>query len=200
MKAVALIALILTLGASLFTSFGAQVNNNSVAIALMILLLVLFSDLKEFNFWGLSGKKKEEEIKKLQRSEIVNEDTDLKPSPYKLRKAVKEDNPDQLDNLKDNFLAISYDIERLLRIIAKAVTRSTEESAQLSPQEVLDYLEDKEFLTPQACEAIEKIREIRSLIIGGQERLVPLLTLEATYQLAQAVHLQLKDWFNTATK
>lgn len=34
-----------------------DISNSQLAILLMILLLSLFSDLKEFDFWGLKGKK-----------------------------------------------------------------------------------------------------------------------------------------------
>ncbi len=198
MKIVALLALIATLGVSLFGDIGAQVTNNSVAIAVMILLLALFSDLKEFNFWGLSGKKKEE-IEKLEKTTIINEENELKPSPYKLRKATKEDSFEQMDSLKDNFLALSYEIERLLRIIARSIARSTEETANFTPSEVLEYLEDQELLTPEACEAIESIRQVRDLITEKRER-IDVSTLESIYRVTQTVYTQLRSWLDTATK
>ena len=198
MKIIALLALIITLGLSLFGDIGATVTNNTVAIAVMILLLAVFSDLKEFNFWGLSGKKKED-IEKLEKTTIITEETVLKPSPYKLRKATKEDKPEQMDSLKDNFLALSYEIERILRIVARSIARSTEETAQFSPQEVLDYLEDQELLTPEACEAIEGIREIRDLITEKRER-IDVSTLESIYRVSQTVYNQLRDWLDSAGK
>ena len=198
MKIIALLALIITLGLSLFGDIGATVTNNTVAIAVMILLLAVFSDLKEFNFWGLSGKKKED-IEKIEKTTIINEETVLKPSPYKLRKATKEDKPEQMDSLKDNFLALSYEIERILRIVARSIARSTEETAQFSPQEVLDYLEDQELLTPEACEAIEGIREIRDLITEKRER-IDVSTLESIYRVSQTVYNQLRDWLDSAGK
>jgi hypothetical protein len=199
MKTIALFALILTLAISLFGNLGAQVTNNTVAIALMILLLALFSDLKEFNFWGISGKKKEVEVKPLEKNPVINEDSEIKPSPYKLRKATRDDTPEQMDSLNNNFLSLSYDIERLLRIIARSIARSTEETAQFTPEAVLDFLEDQELLTPEACEAIESIREIRNTIIHGKER-IDITTLEAIYQVSQTVHTQLREWLTEASK
>lgn len=198
MKIIALLALIITLGVSLFGDIGANVTNNSVAIALMILLLAVFSDLKEFNFWGLSGKKKED-IEKLEKTTIINEETEIKPSPYKLRKATREDSPEQMDSLKDNFLALSYEIERLLRIIARSIARSTEETAQFTPEDVLEYLEDQELLTPEACEAIEGIREIRELITEKRER-IDVSTLESIYRVSQTVYTQLRNWLDGVNK
>ena len=88
MKYLVLLTLVGILLVSLFDFFGADITNNTVAIALMLLLLALFSDLKEFNFWGLSGKKKEEELKKLVGSPVISEETEEKPSSYKLKKAT----------------------------------------------------------------------------------------------------------------
>lgn len=198
MKLIALFALIVTLVVSLFGNIGAAVTNNTVAIALMILLLSVFSELKEFNFWGISGKKREN-IKKLEKSTIINEESELKPSPYKLRKATREDNPEQMDSIKDNFLALSFDIERLLRIMARSIARSTEETAQFSPKLVLEYLEDQELLTPEACDAIESIRTIRSTITNGTQHL-DLTSLEAIYRVSQTVHTQLREWLAGASK
>lgn len=184
---------------SLFDVAGSTITNNTVAIAVMLLLLALFSELKEFNFWGLSGKKKEEALKKLEGTQVLSEDQDEKPSAYKLRKALTEDTPDQMGNLKDNFLAISYDIERIMRIIVRSIRRSTEETAQLSPEAVLNYLEDEEFLTPEACEAIEQLRDIRDLIIQPGTT-VSTETLEASIKVAFPIYSALKNWLDEASK
>ena len=174
-------------------------TNNTVAIALMILLLALFSDLKEFNFWGISGKKKEVIVKKIDKDTVINDETDLKPSVYKLRKANREDSPGQMESLHENFLSLSYDIERLLRIIARSIARSTEETAQLSPEAVLQLLEDVELLTPEACEAIESIRQVRETLVTGTES-INSNTLEKIFSVSEVIHEQLRNWLDQATK
>lgn len=184
---------------SLFDVAEANITNNTVAIALMLLLLALFSDLKEFNFWGLSGKKKEEQLKKLAGLPILGDEDSEKPSPYKLKKALKEDTPDQMGNLKENFLSVSYDIERILRIIVRSIKRSTEETAQLTPEAVLNYLEDEEFLTPEACDAIEQLREVRALLTQPGNNLTT-ETLEASLNLALPIYSTLKEWLDDASK
>lgn len=199
MKVIALFSLIVILTLSLFSTAGAQVTNNTVAIALMILLLALFSDLKEFNFWGISGKKKEVIVKKIDKDTVINDETDLKPSVYKLRKANREDSPGQMESLHENFLSLSYDIERLLRIIARSIARSTEETAQLSPEAVLQLLEDVELLTPEACEAIESIRQVRETLVTGTES-INSNTLEKIFSVSEVIHEQLRNWLDQATK
>jgi uncharacterized protein YutE (UPF0331/DUF86 family) len=104
-----------------------------------------------------------------------------------------------MSSLKDTFLALSYEIERLLRIIARSIARSTEETAQFTPEDILEYLEDQELLTPEACEAIEGIREIRKLITEERER-IDVSTLESILKVSQTVYSQLREWLENATK
>jgi len=199
MKYFVSITLFFTLMLSLFGIAGAEVSTNSIALAVMLLLLALFSDLKEFNFWGLQGKKTEEKLRKLAMAPVINDEAESQPSPYKLRKAQKEDSPDQLGGLKENFLAVAFELERQLRVIARSLTRSTEETAQLSPEAVLEHLEDQEFLTPEACDSIEEIRDIRRTLTqpGGR---VPTETLEASLQLARKIFTDLRQWLETTGK
>lgn len=199
MKVIALFSLIVILTLSLFSTAGAQVTNNTVAVALMILLLALFSDLKEFNFWGISGKKKEVVVKKIDKDTVINDEIDLKPSVYKLRKANREDNPGQMESLHENFLSLSYDIERQLRIIARSIARSTEETAQLSPEAVLQLLEDVELLTPEAGEAIESIRQVRETLVTGTAA-VNSDTLEKIFKVSKVIHEQLRNWLDQVSK
>lgn len=200
MKILALFVLTIALFATLLGIAPAELSNTTVALALMIVLLAVFADLKEFNFWGISGKKKEEDIKKLQGTSLINEETELTPSPYKLRKANKEDSPNQMERLPDNFLAVAYEIERLLRIIARSIMRSTEDTAELSPDKVLNFLEDEELLTPEACEAVEAIREMRGMVLRNKESQISLPILESTYALSLSIHKQLKDWIDGSSK
>lgn len=199
MKYIVLFTLVGILLLSLFNIGGAAITNNTVAVAVMVLLLALFSDLKEFNFWGLSGKKQEEALKKLVGSPVISEEIENPPSSYKLKKAIKEDSPAQLGNLKDNFLATSLEIERLLRIIVRSTTRSTEETAQLDPTTVLNKLEDEEFLTPEACDSIEQLRDIRQQLTQTGSN-VSTETLETSLSLAQTIYTALTEWIDEASK
>ena len=201
MKQIALTTLIAALILSLFDFFGAELSNNSVAVALMILLLAVFSDLAEFNFWGISGKKKVEEIKKLTAGPIINDQAEIEtPSSYKVRQATKDDAITQLDSLKDNFLAIAFDLERVIRITARSMVRSQAETADFTPDDALMILEKSELLTPVAVEGVMKLREVRDQLTSGKNYQVSLATLEASYKLAQTIYLELNDWLTTAGK
>ncbi len=86
-----------------------------------------------------------------------------------------------------------------MRIIVRAITRSTEETAVLTPEAVLNYLEDEEFLTPEACDAIEQLRDIRDLITHSGSK-VATETLEASLKLALPIHNALRDWLDESSK
>lgn len=201
MKQIALFTLILALLLSLFNFFGAHLDNNGVAVALMILLLAVFADLAEFNFWGISGKKKVDQLKKLSTEAVINpQSTVEKPSPYKIRKATKDDALTEFDSLRDNFLALAFDLERLLRIAAKSMVRTQAETAELTPDDALLIIESSELLTPPAIEGIIKVREVRELMTTGKNYQVTLQTLEASYKLAKTIYLEISDWLTAAGK
>jgi len=194
MKQIAFIALVLTLIFSQFSFLGASVSNNTIAIALMLLLLVLFSELAEFDFWGIRGRRKEEELKKLAGGEVITQNAVKPPSPYKLRQAEKLDMPGQMSNSKENFLSLTFEIERLLRIIARATNRQTLNDAALTPELVLTQLKEQGLITPTATVSIEKIREIRKKLLSYEYRQVTPEILEATQELAADIYTQLKSW------
>ena len=80
----------------------------------MLLLLSLFSDLKEFDFWGLKGKKNENEIKELEGKKAFAE-KEKNINKKKLDEAEKQAPLQLMDTAQGNFLALAFEIERLLR-------------------------------------------------------------------------------------
>lgn len=194
MKQIAFIALVITLFFSQFNLFGASVSNNTIALALMILLMVLFSDLAEFDFWGIRGKRKESELKELVGKEVVAGDASKPPSTYKIRQAEKEDSPIMLASGRENLLSISYEIERLLRVILRSQSRGKLDLNELNPAQVLSQIKEKGLLTDSAYVSIEKIREVRSQLVEDGGKQLTTQVLEATQQLAIDIYLELKDW------
>jgi hypothetical protein len=200
MKQIAFLTLVTTLFLSQFNILGATISNNTVAIAVMILLLVLFSDLAEFDFWGLRGKRKEEEIKQLSGNELIDQDAVKPPSLYKIRQAEKIDLPTHMETLQDNFLALSYEIDRLMRIIARSLSRKQISDTILTPEYVLENLQANGLLTNSAVASIVKIKEIRELLTSSDRREVSTDMLEATMQLASQVYTELKEWLDNSRK
>ncbi|MBU0978207.1 hypothetical protein KKF92_00030 [Patescibacteria group bacterium] len=200
MKQIAFLALILTLFLSQFNLLGATVSSNTVAIAVMILLLVLFSDLAEFDFWGLRGTRQTEEIKKLAGVEILDEKAVKVPSAYKVRQAEKIDLPTHMDGLKENFLALSFEIERQMRIIVRSLSSKQISDTQLTPDFVLNQLTTQGLLTNSADALVIQIRQIRELVVDGNQRQVTTDMLEAGLQLASEIYTQLKEWLENSKK
>ncbi|MFH1967319.1 MAG: hypothetical protein ABIJ03_02310 [Patescibacteria group bacterium] len=200
MKQIAFLALILTLFLSQFNLLGATVSSNTVAIAVMILLLVLFSDLAEFDFWGLRGTRQTEEIKKLVGVEILDEKAVKVPSAYKVRQAEKIDLPTHMDGLKENFLALSFEIERQMRIIVRSLSSKQISDTQLTPDFVLNQLTTQGLLTNSADALVIQIRQIRELVVDGNQRQVTTDMLEAGLQLASEIYTQLKEWLENSKK
>ena len=200
MKQIAFLALILTLFLSQFELLGATVSSNTVAVAVMILLLVLFSDLAEFDFWGLRGTRQTEEIKKLAGVEILDEKAVKVPSAYKVRQAEKIDLPTHMDGLKENFLALSFEIERQMRIIVRSLSSKQISDTQLTPDFVLNQLTTQGLLTNSADALVIQIRQIRELVVDGNQRQVTTDMLEAGLQLASEIYTQLKEWLENSKR
>lgn len=196
MKTLAFIALTVTLFVSLFQVNGAHLSNNVLAIAVMVLLLVLFSDLKEFNFWGLWGRKKEETIKKIEEGEVVI--TKQKPSRYKLAKAEKEDDPQQMNGVMENFLSVSYEMERLMRVIARSISMSGKDVA-FTPDASLKTLVDSDFLSSDAADAVVSVRLVRTQVVQSAQS-VPPSELQIALEVVADIHTQLKQWIENPKK
>lgn len=193
MKHIAFATLIILLLASLFPVTNVEVGDNTVAVAVMMLLLVLFSDLSEFNFWGLWGKAKHEQLQELSGTEVIGEKRIKKPSRYKINKAQKDDTPQDMGTAVNNFLATSYEIERLLRVIVRAVL-TPETATTLSPDYVIDLLREEKFLTEGAHKAIRTLRDVRNRLIYGKITTISAETLDVASLLANEIYTQLKEW------
>lgn len=193
MRTIGFVALLITLFASLFRFYGANLDNNVLAIALMILLVILFSDLKEFNFWGLWGKKKEEEkIKKLAGKTTISQKKSSKISETKLRQ-IRQETVIELDESgKGNFLALAFEIERLLQIVGKLILGQENHDME----NIGKTLNEKGFLTEDGVEQLNSIRWLKEILINGREDEINESTLVAGTQLAYNYYRDLKKWID----
>lgn len=195
MKIIGFIILSIVLFVSLFKIAGSELTNNVTAIALMVLLLSLFSDLKEFNFWGLRGVKndKEKEIVELEGKKGIDQKNAPKPKKSVLRQARQETSVMSLmDTDKGNFLELAFEIERLLRIAAVALGERVDANAH--PREVIQLLHKKGLLTEDGMRQVENVRWLRNMIVHGRFDEVSASTLDAGTTLAQNLYEELRDW------
>jgi uncharacterized protein YutE (UPF0331/DUF86 family) len=194
LKLVALLALLVTLFVSLFKVTGNDLSNNTLAIALMILLLVLFSDLKEFNFWGLMGKKKDEEkLKSLEGKRGVSTKKTVKVSKTTVDKAIRQDTVQLMEHGTGNFLALAFEIERLLRITATIVS-GTQTPSDINSQEVIETLKDKGILTKDGEQQIEAIRRLRNMYVHGRDDEISNEILNSGIDIAWSFYNEIKQW------
>lgn len=168
---------------------GLNISNGHLAILLMILLLSLFSDLKEFDFWGLKGKKAEKEIKELEgKKAIASNDKSI--SKKKLDEAEKQAPLQLMDTAQGNFLALAFEIERLLRIYATVwLTKDIPNNVNVA--NLTKELRQKELLTDNGVKQLEAIRWIRNLLAHGRQSEINQATLDIGIQIAQTFYMEL---------
>lgn len=196
MRNLGLIALIIALFISLFKYQGAELTNNVLLLALMVLLAILFPDLKEFDFWGLKGKQKEQELKELEGKVPVVESSGKKRT--KVQKTKVEEARQQTVIQPDepsigHFLTLSFEIERLIKIIAAALTDPVK--AQ-TPQAASQILFDQGILTQDGMRQIEAIRDLVKFITDGRAQDITPEVLESATKIAYDLYLGLKGWLS----
>ncbi len=191
MKLIGFVALLIVLFSSLFHVFHADLSNNVLAVALMVLLTILFSDMKEFNFWGLKGVAKEEQkLKSLKGEEAVSTKKIPKVTSAKMQQAVRMDTVVLMDSDRGNFLALSFDIERLMRTIAALLTGSEEPA--LNYGRVVEILSDHGVLTNAGREQLNAIRWVRNMLIHGREQELSPSTLKDATEIAYDLYMDLR--------
>lgn len=178
---------------SLFKINGAELSNNVVATLLMLLLLTLFSDLKEFNFWGLWGKKdKEKELQDLKGGQAVeNRDTKNIPDEVALNSAERKQ-ISLMDPTKGNFLALAFEVERLLRIFAN-INLGKDVGSFVSDQ-IIDELHSEKLLTDLGVKQVNAVRWLRNEFIHAQDHNVTPQTLNNGIAVAYSLQNELYNW------
>lgn len=192
MKFLGFIVLVTTLFCSLFKVAGADLDNNVLGVALMVLLLSLFSDLKEFNFWGLTGKKQEKQLKELKDEQGLSDKK--KPNQHQ----AQPESPQMIqlmDTKQGNFLMLAFEIERLLRDALNLLEKNS--SFQIySPDLISKKLLDLQFLSESGVKQVEAIRWLRNMLVHGRSSEVSDQTLTDGIALAFNLYKEIYNWFN----
>lgn len=188
MRIITWLILIVILGLSIFK--GLNISNGQLAILLMILLLSLFSDLKEFDFWGLKGKRKEQELKNLEGQKALPDRKDESVNKKKLEEAEKTAHMQLMDTAQGNFLAFAFEIERLLRIFA-TIGLAKDIPNNINVSTLTKELREKELLTDSGVKQLEAIRWLRNILIHGRQGEINQATLDAGIQIAYNLYAEL---------
>ncbi len=193
-KLVAFLILCFVLICSLLKIWGAELTNDVLGLSLMILLIALFTDLKEFNFWGLKGKKNDISFKEINTDSALPQDNISSISKEDVDKA--EAKPIQLmDNAQGNFLALAFEIERLLRIYA-TVSLNKDIPQTIHAVKLTKDLHRENFLTDNGLKQIDAIREVRNKIVHGRHNEIDPNTLEQGIQVAYNLYTELLSTLN----
>lgn len=194
MRLAGFLALLIVLFTSLYKIGGADLTNNVTGVALMVLLLSLFTDLKEFNFWGLKGVTKEEKkLKELKGEVAVKPVPTPKVPPSQVDQAVRQETVVVTDNENSNFLAMAFEIERLIRVIA-SVLLGNEVPATMKASDTVKILREHQVLTAAGAEQIEAIRWLRNKFVHGKQNDISRETIEDGTDLAYNLYMDLRNW------
>lgn len=167
-------------------------------LCVLVTLISLFSELKEFNFWGLAGKKSESNnIQNIEDGKALNEDMEIIVSKDVLTDPQSNKLP-TLDGDKVNFLAISFEIERLLRVFA-TTSLSKDIPSNINPSDLTRELQDAQLITEAGLRQIEAVRWVRGLLVQGRESELANATMIDAISIAQSLYEELFNiLFNTS--
>lgn len=178
---------------SLFKVGGADLNNNVLGIALMILLLTLFADLKEFNFWGLWGKKPDKDLKKLEGKKAITSRKKGHVTQKDVDEAQMSGQLSLMDTDRGNFLALAFEIERLLRIYAN-VNLDRDILSSINQETLMRELHQKGYLTDNGVKQLQSIRWLKNILVHGREQEIDYEILSSSTTIAWELYQELYSW------
>lgn len=188
LKILTWIILFILLLTSVFGFFGAKLTSESLLLSIMLLLLVLFPELKEFDFWGLKGKKLEKELKQLEGKKAIKKKKEVSKNQVARGEEQTRLEVGSID--KSSFLEYSYEIERLLRIYA-TVQLKQDIPSTMSAKAVTTLLFENDLLTKEGVKQLEQMRWLRNLLIHGRENEITYQTLETALHIAASLYDEL---------
>jgi hypothetical protein len=189
LKVLTWITLVSVLYISLFND-SVNLTNNLMALALMILLLSLSSDLKEFDFWGLKGKIKEKKLRELEGEQALPDKT-VEIDSKKLDEAEKVPASLKLmDDAQGNFLALAFEVERLLRVFA-TVGLVKDVPSNTNIKSLISELRKADLLTDAGVKQWEGIRWLRNMLVHARHNEINQATLEAGVEIALSFYAEL---------
>ena len=95
-----------------------------------------------------------------------------------------------MDTAQGNFLALAFEIERLLRIYA-TVWLAKDIPNNINVSNLTKELRQKDLLTDNGVKQLEAIRWIRNLIVHGRQGEINQSTLEVGIQIAYSLYMEL---------
>jgi len=178
MKITVFIIGIVLLIASLVFPF--KITTHTIILFALLLLITFFEEMEEFDFLGLRGKKADKELKKF-RDEIGVEENAT--NHQKENFSEIKDKPVQLMGVdRGNYLALVFEIERLLRWVA-AYFHPSEVTDKTPPLKLIALLKNNGYLTESGVKQIRGLLNVRNLIVHGR------VSVEEDQKLSEWINL-----------
>lgn len=176
---------------SVYSWFGAKLSGDILVLCGLMFLLSVFHDLKSWNLWGFKGESRD--LSNIPKTGAID-NTLEKPSSKEISDAENE--PIQLmDNAKGNFLALAFEIERQLRILA-TVTLAKDVPATTNPKKLVDELHAVGMITDNGKAQIDAIRWLRNLLVHGRDSEINQDTLTQGITIAFNLYTEIYNWLN----
>lgn len=148
--------------------FSWKVDRNGLIIFSFLLLIAFFEELEEFNFLGLRGKKTDRELKDLLRKINTSDQTTNPSQELKENIPTQQEQKMQLMGVdRGNFLALVFEIERLLRY-AVGIFYPNQTNDSIPPRKIVSMLREKDYLTESGAEQFHALMKVRNLIVHGR--------------------------------
>lgn len=177
---------------SVFNIWSASLNSNHIILAGMLLLVSLYAELREFNFFGVKGTKYDaEQLRELDGGTATSE-VDIDQS--KVEEVERQ--PIQLmDTTQGNFLVLSFEIERLLRIYAQ-VMMVKDVPSNTSLTKLTKEMHDNNLLTDLGVRQLDAIRWVRNALVHGRSQEIGQAALDEALQIANNLYQELFNKLN----
>lgn len=176
-----------------------QISNASLVVFGLLILIAFFDDLQEFNFFGLKGKKVEQQLASLKKR-VAQAPTTQATNPHddELTK-IKKKKIQLMGVDRGNFLALVFEIERLLRGISVELNpKEMSESSAISA--VTTYLAENGYLTSAGLEQWQALSEVRNIIVQGRFPIENDSALSDWIELAYSLYSEIYDDLATKPK
>jgi len=166
------------------TGFGMfKLTTEVLILCGLLLVLLTITELTEFNVWGFKGKTK-----------VINESAENLPGEsISAKPETKDIEPNQPLNLMHpdigNFLAIVFEVERLLRISAESFGLDNARDAPFP--RLLEYLYRVEFITSVGKMRLESVSKLRNFLVHGRNHEITESDLQAGFELANNFYQEL---------
>jgi hypothetical protein len=190
---IGLLTLVFIAIASLFNIGNAKLTNEILVLCAFIFLASTLSELKNWNLFNGFIKGETKDLSHIPENGGINS-SQTKPTSQEVEEA--ENKPLQLmADDKGNFLALAFEIERLLRVLA-TVTLNKDVPSTTSAKKVVDDLHSVGMVTDLGKQQIEAIRWLRNLLVHGRDSEINQETLLNGIRLAYSLYNEIYNWLN----